>query len=51
MQYSKLVKEDIAYLKNLVGADHVLVGDDILEDYAHDELGEARAFPGCSGAR
>ena len=45
MQYSKLVKEDIAYLRNLVGDDHILVGDEISEDYAHDELGEARAFP------
>jgi glycolate oxidase len=45
MQYSKLVDADIAYLKNLVGDGHILVGDAILEDYAHDELGEARAFP------
>ena len=45
MQYSKLVDKDIAYLESLVGDSHILVGDDILEDYAHDELGEARAFP------
>ena len=45
MLYSKLVDEDIAYLRNLVGDEHILVGDEILEDYAHDELGEARAFP------
>ncbi|NMB44834.1 MAG: FAD-binding protein [Firmicutes bacterium] len=45
MQYSKLVDADIAYLTNLVGEDYVLIGDEILEDYAHDELGEARAFP------
>jgi glycolate oxidase len=45
MQYSKLVDKDIDYLRNLVGDSHILVGDAILEDYAHDELGEARAFP------
>ena len=45
MQYSKLVDKDIDYLRSLVGDNHILVGDAILEDYAHDELGEARAFP------
>ena len=45
MQYSKLVDADIDYLKGIVGSGHIYVGDAILEDYAHDELGEARAFP------
>ncbi|NLA58897.1 MAG: FAD-binding protein [Firmicutes bacterium] len=45
MHYSKLVDADIAYLKSIVGSEHIYVGDAILEDYAHDELGETRAFP------
>ncbi|NLJ67882.1 MAG: FAD-binding protein [Firmicutes bacterium] len=45
MQYSRLVDADIEYLTSVVGSEHVLVGDAILEDYAHDELGETRAFP------
>lgn len=45
MEYSKLVEKDIAYLKSLLGDGHVFIGEEILEDYTHDELGEARAFP------
>ena len=45
MPYSKLVSEDIAYLKSVVGDDHLFVGDAISGDYAHDELGEAWALP------
>lgn len=45
MQYPKLVNEDIIYLTNLVGEKYTQVGDEISEDYAHDELGETRAFP------
>ncbi|HHV94434.1 MAG TPA: FAD-binding protein [Firmicutes bacterium] len=45
MQYSKLVDADIEFLTSIVGSEHIYVGDAILEDYAHDELGEARAFP------
>ena len=37
MQYSRLVDADIEYLTSVVGSEHVLVGDAILEDYAHDE--------------
>jgi len=43
--YAKLAEIDIAYLRDVVGTKHVLVGQDISEDYAHDELGEVRAFP------
>ena len=42
--YAKLAEIDIAYLRDVVGTKHVLVGQDISEDYAHDELGEVRAF-------
>lgn len=45
MQYPKLTVADITYLTNLVGEKHIQVGDEISEDYAHDELGETRAFP------
>lgn len=45
MPYSRLVEKDIAYLRGIVGDDHIFTGDEISEDFAHDELGEARAFP------
>ncbi|HHY10221.1 MAG TPA: FAD-binding protein [Firmicutes bacterium] len=45
MQYTKLVPRDIAYFEKLIGGENVFVGDAIVEDYAHDELGDARAFP------
>lgn len=45
MPYPKLDKVDIAYLTGLVGEKYIQVGDSISEDYAHDELGETRAFP------
>lgn len=45
MPYPKLDKADIAYLTGLVGEKYIQVGDSISEDYAHDELGETRAFP------
>lgn len=45
MQYPKLVDADIAYLTDLVGEKYIQVGEAISEDYAHDELGETRAFP------
>ncbi len=45
MQYPKLVEGDITYLRELVGEKYMYVGEAISEDYAHDELGEARAFP------
>jgi glycolate oxidase len=43
--YAKLAEADLTYLRETAGEKHVLVGDDISEDYAHDELGEVRAFP------
>src|SRR5690554_5521804 len=45
MRYPKLVDADIAYLTELVGEQYIQVGEAILEDYSHDELGETRAFP------
>ena len=45
MQYPKLAEADIAYLTELVGEKYIQVGEAISEDYAHDELGESRAFP------
>lgn len=45
MQYKKLVPEDIIHLKKISGEEYILTEDAIVEDYAHDELGEARASP------
>ncbi|MGI6148193.1 MAG: FAD-binding oxidoreductase [Limnochordia bacterium] len=43
--YPKLAEADVAYLREIVGERHVLTGNEISEDYAHDELGEVKAFP------
>lgn len=45
MQYPKFVDSDVAFLAELVGEKYIYVGEAISEDYSHDELGEARAFP------
>ena len=43
--YNKLTDEDIKVLKDIVGEDNVIVGDDINPDYAHDELGTVERMP------
>ena len=43
--YPKLTELDVSCLREIVGEKYVLTGDAISEDYAHDELGEVRAFP------
>ncbi|NLK08607.1 MAG: FAD-binding protein [Firmicutes bacterium] len=45
MAYSNLVEKDINYLTNIVGSENIFIGEAVSEDYAHDELGEARALP------
>lgn len=39
MEYKKVELKDIEYLKTIVDADRLFYGEDINEDYAHDELG------------
>ncbi len=39
MEYKKLDASDIEYLISLLGREKVLVGDEISEDFSHDELG------------
>ena len=36
---------DLAFFRDLLGADHVHSGSAIADDFAHDELGEARRLP------
>ncbi len=43
--YNKVSEKDIAILKEIVGADEVLFGDNINPDYAHDELGGIEVMP------
>lgn len=43
--YKKLDLKDIAYLKSTLGDDNVLYGEEISEDYSHDELGGISNFP------
>ena len=39
MEYKKLDAFDIEYLISLLGREKVLVGEEISEDFSHDELG------------
>ena len=43
--YQKVSLDDVNVLKNIVGEDNVLFGDDISPDYAHDELGGIEKMP------
>ena len=43
--YNKVTAEDIKALKNIVGAENVLSGEEINHDYAHDELGGIEKMP------
>jgi len=43
--YKKINKEDIEYLKSLVPASRINVGDEVSYDYAHDELGGIEKKP------
>ena len=41
--YKKLDDKDIAFIKNVIGdEERVLVGENINEEYSHDELGGNR---------
>ena len=43
--YKKLNSEDIDFLHSVCGAERVFCGDDISEDYWHDELGGVKNPP------
>lgn len=43
--YKKIDDNDIKFLKNLLGDERVITGNDISEDYCHDELNTVRAYP------
>ena len=43
--YNKIECSDIEVLRSIVGADAVLVGEEINPDYGHDELGGITAMP------
>ena len=43
--YSKVTAADIAVLSSIVGQAHVLTGESINPDYAHDELGGISSMP------
>ncbi len=43
--YNKVTQEDIAKLIAIAGKEFVIVGEDINEDYGHDELGDISSMP------
>ncbi len=43
--YSKVTENEVLKLKNIVGADNVIFGEAISEDYYHDELGGIESAP------
>lgn len=44
MAYNKVTEQDIIYLKS-IAPERVFVGDEISEDYSHDELGGISSYP------
>lgn len=45
MHYNKITETDIARLQQILSPERVYVGDQILADYAHDELAEIESYP------
>lgn len=45
MNYKKIDKDDIDFLKGFIEIDRLLIGDKISEDYSHDELGGVENYP------
>jgi glycolate oxidase len=45
MDYKKIDEKDINFLVELLGKDRVYTGEDINEDYSHDELGGISKMP------
>ncbi|WMJ80862.1 FAD-binding oxidoreductase [Clostridium sp. MB40-C1] len=45
MEYNKIDAKDIKFIKEIVGIDNIFVGEEISEDYSHDELGGISHMP------
>ncbi|MFV0414182.1 MAG: FAD-binding oxidoreductase [Oscillospiraceae bacterium] len=45
MQLNRAAAQDIGHLRGLLGSEKVLAGEQISQDYAHDELGNAFGMP------
>ncbi|MDF2677574.1 MAG: 2-hydroxy-acid oxidase [Bacillota bacterium] len=46
MSYKKLQLEDLNYIKNIINDDErILYGDNINEEYSHDELSDTTSYP------
>jgi glycolate oxidase len=45
MAYKKIDAADIIFLKNIAGEKYLFSGDQISEDYSHDELGGIKNYP------
>ncbi|GAA0706866.1 FAD-binding oxidoreductase [Paraclostridium ghonii] len=43
--YKRIDKNDIDFLMNICGKEEVIVGEDINEDFSHDELGGVEKYP------
>ncbi|MGY0372776.1 FAD-binding oxidoreductase [Clostridium sp. JNZ J1-5] len=44
-EYKKIDSKDVEFLKSIVGEENVLYGEEISEDYSHDELGGISNYP------
>ncbi len=44
-EYKKLEGKDIKFLRDLLGEERVFIGEDISEDFSHDELGGISKMP------
>lgn len=44
-EYKKIVDSDLDFLKSVVGENNVIYGENISEDYSHDELGGVSRYP------
>lgn len=44
-EYKKIDSKDVEFLKSIAGEENVLYGEEISEDYSHDELGGISNYP------
>lgn len=44
-RYKRIDEKDIEYLKSVLGEERVFIGEDISEDFSHDELGGISKMP------
>lgn len=45
VEYKKIDEKDICYFKEFIENNRIFIGDDINEDYSHDELGGIENYP------